>query len=79
MGQETGVTGGEWGFGEFQRIEYITPLGVPVEQLRILQYNHNEDQHLLGQQVEEVPKALDAVVNFSKECAHEVNGAVRKI
>ena len=79
MGQEIGVTGGQWGFREFQRIRYITPLGVPVEQVRILQYNHNGDQHLLGQQVEEVTKALDAVVNFSKEYAHEVNGAIGEI
>ena len=79
MGQEIGVTGGELGFREFQRIRYITPLGEPVEQVRILQYNHNGDQHLLGQQVEEVTKALDAVVNFSKEYGHEVNGAIGEI
>ena len=76
MGQEIGLTGGDWGFREFRRIRYITPLGVPVEQVRILQYNHNWNQHLLGQQVREITKALDAVVNFSNEYAHEVNGAI---
>ena len=79
MGQEMGVTGGEWGFREFQRIRYITPLRVPVEQVRILQYDDNGDQYLLGQQVEEVTKALDAVLNFSKVYAHEVNGAIGEI
>ena len=79
MGQEMGVTGNGWGSREFKRIRYITPLGVPVEQVRILQYNHNGYQHLLAQQIEEVTNALDAVVNFSKEYAHEVNGAIDEI
>ena len=79
IGQEIRVTGGDWGFREFKRVRYITPLGVPVEQFRILQYNHDGDQHVLGQQVEEVTKALNAVVNFSKEYAHEVNGAIGEI
>ena len=77
--QKIGVTGGQWIFREFQRIRYIPPLGVPVQQVRISEYNHNGDQHLLGQQVEKVTKALDAVVNFSKEYAHEVNGAISKM
>ena len=52
---------------------------MPLEHVRILQYNHNGHQHLPGQQVEEVTKALDAVVNFPKEYVHKVNGASGEI
>ena len=79
MGQEICGTSGDWGYREFQRIRYVTPLGVPVEQVRILQFNHNKDQHLLGQQVQEVTKALEAILNFSREYAHEVSGAIGEI
>ena len=79
MGQEICETGGDWGYRDFQQIRYVTQSGVPFAKVRIMQCNHNRDLYPLGKQVEEVTKAYDAIVTFSREYAHEVNGAIEKI